>query len=93
MPNDEMNTQTSNIFEKTTDVSNFSDVLFPQNLNILITNVNWGFYVLRPAQFNSYNDKKKSDFSTIFFFSKTKEKTKTPYPFQKLKRSGIIQSH
>ena len=96
MPNDEMNTQTSNIFQKTTDVSNFSDVLFPQNLNILILNVNCGFSVLRTAQFNQYNDKKKIIrffFNIFFFFSKTKEKTKTLYPFQKLKRSGIIQSH
>ena len=97
MPNDEMNTQTSNIFQKTTDVSNFSDVLFPQNLNILILNVNCGFSVLRTAQFNQYNDKKKKNnpifLQYFFFFSKTKEKTKTLYPFQKLKRSGIIQSH
>ena len=78
MPNDEMNTQTSNIFQKTTDVSNFSDVLFPQNLNILILNVNCGFSVLRTAQFNQYNDKKKiiRFFFNIFFFFFRKQKKK-----------------
>ena len=79
MPNDEMNTQTSNIFQKTTDVSNFSDVLFPQNLNILILNVNCGFSVLRTAQFNQYNDKKKNNpifLQYFFFFFENKRKNK-----------------